>query len=188
MSRWAWIDGQWPAVSAARHTPLIIGSLAVVDFDADCPTISQRVMRMLQPLKQLSQVRTTAQQSLAAGVSSNFRLGMDPVPLFFDHASGAFGHPPADHLRGRKKQQARRFTCQFQHAIARRLCQQLVKFGIDLGKSRRIADGGLRRAMSAAGRRTSARYDWPKLAQHMLGIYDRAARGAAYAPRQRGIG
>ena len=30
-----------------------------------------------------------AQQSLAAGVSSNFRLGMDPVPLFFDHASGA---------------------------------------------------------------------------------------------------
>ena len=30
-----------------------------------------------------------AQQALAAGVSSNFRLGMDPVPLFFDHGSGA---------------------------------------------------------------------------------------------------
>ena len=27
--------------------------------------------------------------ALAAGVSSNFRLGMDPVPLFFDHAAGA---------------------------------------------------------------------------------------------------
>ena len=30
-----------------------------------------------------------AQQALAAGVSSNFRLGMDPVPLFFDHGAGA---------------------------------------------------------------------------------------------------
>ena len=30
-----------------------------------------------------------ANQSLAGGVSSNFRAGGDPVPLFFDHAAGA---------------------------------------------------------------------------------------------------
>lgn len=30
-----------------------------------------------------------ASSSLAGGVSSNFRAGGDPVPLFFDHASGA---------------------------------------------------------------------------------------------------
>lgn len=51
-----------------------------------------------------------------------------------------------------------------------------------------LADGGLRRAMGEAGRRTAAQYGWPLLAQRMLEIYDRAARGAAYAPRQRGIG
>ena len=70
----------------------------------------------------------------------------------FDHASGAFRHSPADHFRGRKKQQTRRLARQLQHAIARRLCQQLVKFGIDLGKARGVADGGLRLRLIALQR------------------------------------
>jgi phosphatidylinositol alpha-mannosyltransferase len=51
-----------------------------------------------------------------------------------------------------------------------------------------LADGTLRPTMREAGQRTAAQYDWPLLARRILEIYDRAARGAAYAPRQRGIG
>jgi phosphatidylinositol alpha-mannosyltransferase len=51
-----------------------------------------------------------------------------------------------------------------------------------------LADGELRRLMAEQGRQTAAQYDWPILARRVLDVYDRAARGAALAPRQRGFG
>lgn len=52
---------------------------------------------------------------------------------------------------------------------------------------RLLADAALRRALGVAGRQSAARYDWSRLAQQVLDVYERASRAAALAPRQRGL-
>ncbi|MCC6315834.1 MAG: glycosyltransferase family 4 protein [Thermomicrobiales bacterium] len=52
---------------------------------------------------------------------------------------------------------------------------------------RLLADRELRERFGAAGRITAQRYAWPLLAERVLDVYDRAARGAVLAPRQRGF-
>ena len=52
---------------------------------------------------------------------------------------------------------------------------------------RLLADRERRAALGAAGRLTAERYAWPQIAERILGVYDRAARGAAAAPWRRGF-
>ena len=50
-----------------------------------------------------------------------------------------------------------------------------------------LADLKLRRRLGRAGRATAARYDWPRIAEQVLGVYERAARTAGDAAWRRGF-
>jgi phosphatidylinositol alpha-mannosyltransferase len=52
---------------------------------------------------------------------------------------------------------------------------------------RLLADPDLRRRLGQAGRETAKRYDWPRIAEEVLGVYERAARTAADAAWRRGF-
>jgi phosphatidylinositol alpha-mannosyltransferase len=50
-----------------------------------------------------------------------------------------------------------------------------------------LADPGLRERLGAAGRLTAERYDWPRIAARVLGVYERAARTAGDAAWRQGF-
>ena len=92
-----------------------------------------------------------AQQALAAGVSSNFRLGMDPVPLFFDRGGGR-----APHRRRRQRLRrlraghgARRSSATHRRRSSRRCATQLGRGQLFAGQTARRARA--RRAVPGAG-------------------------------------
>jgi phosphatidyl-myo-inositol alpha-mannosyltransferase len=50
-----------------------------------------------------------------------------------------------------------------------------------------LSDPGLRERLGAAGRLTAERYDWPRIASRVLGVYERAARTAGTAAWRQGF-
>lgn len=55
-----------------------------------------------------------------------------------------------------------------------------------LGLVRLLADSATRASMSDAGLETARQYDWPEIAQRVLGVYDRAQRSST-SPRLRSV-
>src|SRR6188472_1589286 len=127
-----------------------------------------------------------AQDSLAGGVSSNFRLGGDPAPLFFDRAAGAhltdvdgndyvdyvlgmgpsiLGHAPASVVAAVRDQLERGqlFAGQTTDEVelAERFqaavpCAELVRFG---SSGTEMVQAALRLARGATGRPIIAKFE-----------------------------
>ena len=127
-----------------------------------------------------------ASQSLAGGVSSNFRAGGDPVPLFFDHAAGAhlvdvdgndyvdyvlgmgpgiLGHAPAPVVRAVQEQagHGQLFAGQTDAEVelAERFtsavaCAERVRFG---SSGTEMVQAALRIARAATGREVIAKFE-----------------------------